>query len=69
MESVSKQGRKNAKQRPKLDDSARLDADGVECMETKKAVDEGRTSNKNEELNLDVDTRVIAEDKGSGEKG
>nr|GEW62692.1 hypothetical protein [Tanacetum cinerariifolium] len=35
----------------------------------KLAVDEGRTSNKTEELNLDADTEVIAKDKGSGEKG
>nr|GEW77048.1 hypothetical protein [Tanacetum cinerariifolium] len=33
------------------------------------AVDEGRTTNKTKELNLDADTEVIAEDKGSGEKG
>nr|GEX45395.1 putative reverse transcriptase domain-containing protein [Tanacetum cinerariifolium] len=32
------------------------------------AVDEGRTSNKTEELNLDADTKVITEDMGSGEK-
>nr|GEU44720.1 copia protein [Tanacetum cinerariifolium] len=69
MESVSKQGRKSAKPRPKLDNSTGLDIDGVEYMETKEAVNEGRTSNKIEELNLDVDTEVIIEDKGSGEKG
>nr|GEV59967.1 copia protein [Tanacetum cinerariifolium] len=69
MESVSKQGRKSAKPRPKLDDSVRLDADGVEYMETEEAIDEGRTSNKTEELNLDADTEVIVEDKGSGKKG
>nr|GEX24035.1 hypothetical protein [Tanacetum cinerariifolium] len=69
MEFVSKQGKKSAKPRPKLDDSARLDADGVEYMETKEAMNEGRTSNKTEELNLDVDTNVIVEDKGSGKKG
>ncbi|GJS08169.1 hypothetical protein Tco_0364965 [Tanacetum coccineum] len=33
------------------------------------AVNEGRQSNETEELNLDVDTEVIAADKGSGEKG
>ncbi|GKB74797.1 hypothetical protein Tco_0936209, partial [Tanacetum coccineum] len=33
------------------------------------AVNEGRQSNETEELNLDVDTEVITEDKGSGEKG
>nr|GEU28706.1 ribonuclease H-like domain, Gag-pre-integrase domain protein [Tanacetum cinerariifolium] len=68
MESVSKQGRKSAKPRPKFDDSVRLDADGVEYMETEEAVDEGRTSNKTEELNLDADIEVIAEDNGSGKK-
>nr|GEW57314.1 hypothetical protein [Tanacetum cinerariifolium] len=62
-------GRKSDKPRPKLDDSARLDADGVEYMETEEAVDKGRTSNKTKELNLDADTKVIAKDKGSGEKG
>nr|GEU88419.1 copia protein [Tanacetum cinerariifolium] len=35
----------------------------------KLAVDEGRTSNKTEELNLDANTEVIAKDKGNGEKG
>nr|GEX24277.1 hypothetical protein [Tanacetum cinerariifolium] len=58
-----------AKPRPKLDDSAGLDVDGVEYMETEEAVDKGRTSNKTEELNLDVDTEVIVEDKGISEKG
>nr|GEY97464.1 uncharacterized mitochondrial protein AtMg00810-like [Tanacetum cinerariifolium] len=69
MEFVSKRGRKSAKPRLKLDDSAGLNVDGVEYMETEEAVDEGRTSNKIEELNLDADTKVIAGDKGSGEKG
>ncbi|GKD68076.1 hypothetical protein Tco_1322166, partial [Tanacetum coccineum] len=49
-----------------------LDADlanGMDYMETKEAVNKGRQSNETEELNLDVDTEVIAEDKGSGEKG
>nr|GEV58441.1 xylulose kinase-1 [Tanacetum cinerariifolium] len=69
IESVSKQGRKSAKLRPKLEDSARLDVDGVEYIETEEAVDEGMTSNKTEELNLDADTEIIAEDKGSDEKG
>ncbi|GJX88305.1 putative ribonuclease H-like domain-containing protein, partial [Tanacetum coccineum] len=73
-ESVSKQGKKNAKSGPKLDDSAfdDLDADlahGMDDMETKEAVNEGRKSNETEELNLDADTEVIAEDKGSEEKG
>ncbi|GJV10544.1 putative ribonuclease H-like domain-containing protein [Tanacetum coccineum] len=38
-------------------------------MDTEEAVNEGRQSNKTEELNLDADSEVIAEDKGSGEKG
>ncbi|GJS35713.1 hypothetical protein Tco_0534095 [Tanacetum coccineum] len=49
-----------------------LDADlahGMDDMETKEAVNERRQSNETEELNLDPDTEVIAEDKGSGEKG
>ncbi|GJS75215.1 hypothetical protein Tco_0725096 [Tanacetum coccineum] len=52
-ESVSKQGRKNAKPEPTLDAFDDLDADGWDYMET-----EGRQSNEIEELN-----------KGSGEKG
>ncbi|GJU30883.1 putative ribonuclease H-like domain-containing protein [Tanacetum coccineum] len=73
-ESVSKQGRKNAKSGLKLDDSAfdNLDADlahGMDDMETEEAVNEGRQSNETEELNLDADTEVIADDKGSCEKG
>ncbi|GKB45059.1 hypothetical protein Tco_0890001 [Tanacetum coccineum] len=71
-ESVSKQGRKNAKSKPTLDAFDDLDADlahGMDYMETEEAVNEGRQSNETEELNLDVDTEVIAEDKGSGEKG
>ncbi|GJR22396.1 hypothetical protein Tco_0970923 [Tanacetum coccineum] len=67
-DSVSKQGRKNTKSGPKLDDSTfdDLDADlahGMDYMETEEAVNEGRQSNETEELNLDL------EDKGSGEKG
>ncbi|GJX97899.1 putative ribonuclease H-like domain-containing protein, partial [Tanacetum coccineum] len=58
-ESVSKQGRKNIKSGPKLDDSTfdDLDADlahGMDYMETEEAVNEGRQSNEIEELNLDV---------------
>ncbi|GJS46723.1 hypothetical protein Tco_0596844 [Tanacetum coccineum] len=71
-ESVSKQGRKNAKSKPTLDAFDDLDADlahGMDYMETEEAVNEGRQSNETEELNLDVDTKIIAEDKGSGEKG
>ncbi|GKF36492.1 hypothetical protein Tco_0113250, partial [Tanacetum coccineum] len=48
-----------------------LDADlahGMDYMETEEAVNEGRQSNETEELNLDVDTKVIAKDKISGEK-
>ncbi|GKA03400.1 hypothetical protein Tco_0676181 [Tanacetum coccineum] len=37
--------------------------------EQKEVVKEGRQSNETEELNLDADTEVIVEDKGSGEKG
>ncbi|GJW86072.1 hypothetical protein Tco_0159217 [Tanacetum coccineum] len=71
-ESVSKQGTKNAKPGPTLDDFDDLDVDlahGMDYIETEEAVKEGRQSNESEELNLDADTEVIAEDKGSGEKG
>ncbi|GJZ87462.1 putative ribonuclease H-like domain-containing protein, partial [Tanacetum coccineum] len=69
-EFVSKQGRKNAKSKPYLDAFDDLDlAHGVDYMETEEAMNEGRQSNEIEELNLDVDTKVITEDKGSGEKG
>ncbi|GJW24510.1 hypothetical protein Tco_0038321 [Tanacetum coccineum] len=44
-------------------------AHGMDYMETEEAVKEGRQSNETEELNLDADTEVIVEDKGSGEKG
>ncbi|GJQ98475.1 hypothetical protein Tco_0009614 [Tanacetum coccineum] len=57
-ESVSKQGRKNAKPEPTLDAFDDLDADGRDYMETEDVVKEGRQSNETEELN-----------KGSGEKG
>ncbi|GJX96004.1 hypothetical protein Tco_0351802, partial [Tanacetum coccineum] len=68
-EFVSKQGRKNAKLGLKLDDSTfdNLDADlahGMDDMEIKEVVNEGRQRNETEELNLDADTEVIAEDKG-----
>ncbi|GJX91054.1 hypothetical protein Tco_0344380 [Tanacetum coccineum] len=49
-----------------------LDVDlayGMDDMETEEVVNEGRQSNKTKELNLDVDVEVIAEDKGSSEKG
>ncbi|GJR97840.1 hypothetical protein Tco_0270014 [Tanacetum coccineum] len=71
-ESVSKQGRKNAKPGPTLDAFDDLDANlshGMDYMEIEEVVNEGRQSNETEELNLDVDTEVIVEDKGSGEKG
>ncbi|GKC98336.1 hypothetical protein Tco_1168611, partial [Tanacetum coccineum] len=42
---------------------------GMDYMETEEAINEGRQSNETEEPNLDVDTKVIAKDKGSGEKG
>ncbi|GKG50126.1 hypothetical protein Tco_0521226, partial [Tanacetum coccineum] len=66
--------RKNTKSGPKLDDSSFDDLDtdlahGMDYMETKEAVNEERQSNETAELNLDVDTEVIVEDKGSGEKG
>ncbi|GKA16311.1 hypothetical protein Tco_0696058 [Tanacetum coccineum] len=67
-ESVSKQGRKNTKSGPKLDDNTfdDLDADlayGMDYMETEEAMNDRRQTNETEEINLD------AEDKGSGEKG
>ncbi|GJS90528.1 hypothetical protein Tco_0773164 [Tanacetum coccineum] len=71
-ESVSKQGRKNAKSKPTLDAFDDLDANlahGMDYMETEEAVNEGRQSNETKELNLDVDTKVIAKDKDSGKKG
>ncbi|GJY07625.1 hypothetical protein Tco_0374679 [Tanacetum coccineum] len=65
-------GGKNAKSKPTLDAFNDLDADlahGMDYMGTEEAVNEGRQSNETGELNLDVDTKVIAKDKGSGEKG
>ncbi|GJZ47318.1 hypothetical protein Tco_0601150 [Tanacetum coccineum] len=63
-EFVSKKGRKNVKPRPTLDDSAfdDLDADlahGMDYMETKEGVNEGRTSSKSEELNVTYDTEIL----------
>ncbi|GJT50075.1 hypothetical protein Tco_0976232 [Tanacetum coccineum] len=60
-ESVSKQGRKNAKPRPTLDDSAfdNLDADGIDYMDTKEVVNKGRESKETEELNVTHDTGVL----------
>ncbi|GKA50255.1 hypothetical protein Tco_0743328 [Tanacetum coccineum] len=72
-ESISKQGRKKSKPESTLDDSIVFDdqdADhGMEYMETEEAVDEGRQSGKTKEVKLTDDTEVIAEDKGSGDKG
>ncbi|GJZ06784.1 putative ribonuclease H-like domain-containing protein [Tanacetum coccineum] len=72
-EFVSKQGRKNAKPGPTLDDSAFDDLDanlahGMDYMKTEEAMNEGRTSSKTEELNITNDTMII-EEKGIGEKG
>ncbi|GJS61987.1 hypothetical protein Tco_0656771 [Tanacetum coccineum] len=71
-ESVSKQGRKKAKLESTLDDSTLfddLDADhGIDYMETKEAVDEGKKSNETGEVKLTADTKEVVEDKG-GEKG
>ncbi|GKE95514.1 hypothetical protein Tco_1580369 [Tanacetum coccineum] len=57
-ESVSKQGRKNAKPKPTLDAFDDHDADGRDYIETEDVVNEGRKSNETKELN-----------KGSGDKG
>ncbi|GKE37083.1 hypothetical protein Tco_1460488, partial [Tanacetum coccineum] len=70
--SVSKQGRKNAKSKPIIDAFDDLDANlahGINYMEIVEDVNEGRQSNETEELNLDVDTEVIAEDKGVSTAG
>ncbi|GJS97613.1 putative ribonuclease H-like domain-containing protein [Tanacetum coccineum] len=71
-ESVSKQGRKKSKPESTLDDSTVFDDQdidhGIEYMETKEAVDEGRQSGETEEVKLTDDTEVV-EDKGSGDKG
>ncbi|GJR31376.1 hypothetical protein Tco_1107608 [Tanacetum coccineum] len=68
-ESVSKQGRKNAKPGPTLDDSAfnNLDADGMDYMDTEEAVNEGRQSKETKELNVTHDTEVL-EKGGSNEE-
>ncbi|GJR15363.1 putative ribonuclease H-like domain-containing protein [Tanacetum coccineum] len=71
-EYVSKQGKKDAKPRPTLDVFDDLDADlahDMEYIEIEKAVNKGRQSNEIEGLNLDVDTEVVVEDKGSDKKG
>ncbi|GJV75629.1 hypothetical protein Tco_1507213 [Tanacetum coccineum] len=69
-ESVSKQGRKNAKPEPTLDDSTfdDLDADhGMDYMDTEEPVNEGRLSKETEELNVTHDTKVL-EKGGSNEE-
>ncbi|GJW47583.1 hypothetical protein Tco_0079229 [Tanacetum coccineum] len=63
-ESISKQGRKNAKPGPTLDDNAfdNLDADlahGMDYMDTEEAVNEGRQIKETEELNVTHDTEVL----------
>ncbi|GKB64700.1 hypothetical protein Tco_0920886, partial [Tanacetum coccineum] len=71
-ESVSKQGRKNAKPGPTLDDSAfdNLDANlahGMDYMDTEETVNEGRQSKETEELNVTHDTKVL-EKRGSNKE-
>ncbi|GJR73054.1 putative ribonuclease H-like domain-containing protein [Tanacetum coccineum] len=70
-ESVSKHGRKKSKPESTLDDSTIFDDqdNGMEYMETKEVVDEGRQSGETEEVKLTDDTEEVAEDKGSGDKG
>ncbi|GJZ60586.1 putative ribonuclease H-like domain-containing protein [Tanacetum coccineum] len=69
-ESVSKQGRKNAKLGPTLDDSTfdNLDANhGMDYMDTEELVNEGRLSKETKELNVTHDTKVL-EKGGSNEE-
>ncbi|GKA25490.1 hypothetical protein Tco_0711599 [Tanacetum coccineum] len=69
-ESVSKQGRKNAKPEPTLDDSTfdDLDADqGIDYMDTEEPLNEGRLSKETEELNVTHDSEVL-EKRGSNEE-
>nr|GFC64531.1 hypothetical protein [Tanacetum cinerariifolium] len=76
-------GRKKDKPEPTLDDStfdgldADLDVDvdadldddhGMNYMDTKEPVNEGRLSEETEELKLTIDTEEIVQDKGSGKK-
>nr|GEV25539.1 hypothetical protein [Tanacetum cinerariifolium] len=75
-ESVSKHGRKKDKPKPTLDDSTfdGLDVDldanhGMDYMDTKEPVNEGRLSGETKVLNLTTDTGEIAQDKENGEKG
>ncbi|GJZ88626.1 hypothetical protein Tco_0660408 [Tanacetum coccineum] len=61
-ESVSKQGRKNAKSGPTLDNSTfdDLDADhGMDYMDAGEPVNDGRLSKETEELNVTHDTDVL----------
>ncbi|GJX02679.1 putative ribonuclease H-like domain-containing protein [Tanacetum coccineum] len=69
-ESVSKQVRKKSKPESTLDDSTIFDDQdhGMEYMEIKEAMDEGRQSGETEEVKLIDDTEVV-EDKGNGDKG
>nr|GEW65039.1 hypothetical protein [Tanacetum cinerariifolium] len=74
--SVSKQVRKKDKPELTLDDNtfdsldADLDADhGMDYMDTKEIVNKGRLNEETKELKLTTDTKEIAQDKGSGEKG
>ncbi|GJU67607.1 hypothetical protein Tco_1253866 [Tanacetum coccineum] len=69
-EPVSKQGRKNVKPGPTLDAFDDLDADlayGMDYMDTKEAVTEGRQSKETEEQNVTHDTKVL-EKGGSNEE-
>ncbi|GJU14283.1 hypothetical protein Tco_1142249 [Tanacetum coccineum] len=68
-EFVSKQGRKNAKPVPTLDDSAfdNLDADLAHGMDIKEAVNEGRQIKETKELNVTHNTKVL-EKRGSNEE-
>ncbi|GJY87999.1 hypothetical protein Tco_0502627 [Tanacetum coccineum] len=61
-ESVSKQGRKNSKPEPTLDDSTfdDLNADhGMDYMDTEEPVNKGRLSKEIEQLNMTHDTEVL----------
>ncbi|GJS24648.1 hypothetical protein Tco_0453280 [Tanacetum coccineum] len=61
-ESVSKQGRKKSKPKSTLDDSIVFDNQdhGIEYMETKEAMDEGRQSGEIEEVKLTDDTKEVS---------
>ncbi|GJX19297.1 hypothetical protein Tco_0221974 [Tanacetum coccineum] len=69
-ESVSKQGKKNAKPGPTLDDSIFDDLDaghGMDYIDTEELVNEGRLSKETKELNVTHDTEVL-EKGGSNEE-